>query len=66
MIAVRFTADRGSRKAGDVVRFDDASAAHIVAEGVAEYADAAVDPVPVEQSPTDVEVPETASAEDGD
>lgn len=74
MIAVRFTADRGPRRAGDVVRFDDASAVHIVGEGVAEF----VDEVPsaseffgdaLPASAADFIPPEgfkLASAEDGD
>lgn len=77
MSAVRFLADRGSRRTGEVVRFDDRSAAHLVAEGAAEYVDPAPEPVvpeqvPVEVSPTGVEVPDpdpgfkTASVDDGD
>ncbi|UEA57303.1 hypothetical protein LK459_11655 [Gordonia otitidis] len=72
MIAVRFTADRGSRREGDVVRYDDASAVRIVGEGVAEF----VDDVPSaaeffgDALPTSEFTPPDgftlASAEDGD
>lgn len=70
-IAVRFVADRGSRRKGDVVRYDDTSAAHIVSEGAAEF----VEPdraSPADVTPTDYEItdPEpgfkTASVEDDD
>jgi hypothetical protein len=39
MRSIRFLHERGPRAEGDVVRFDDASAAAIVAEGAAVYAD---------------------------
>lgn len=39
MIAVEFLRDRGSRRAGDVVKYDDNSAAAIVAEGAAKFVD---------------------------
>lgn len=79
MIAVRFTADHGRRKAGDVVRYDDASAAHMVDEArVAEYLTEPAAPpqervepteprgVEVEHTPTGADAPQTASAGDGD
>lgn len=40
MIAIRFLEDRGPRRKGQVVRYDDNSAAAIVDEGAAEYVDA--------------------------
>ncbi|UAJ16190.1 hypothetical protein SEA_MALIBO_13 [Gordonia phage Malibo] len=76
MIAVRFTADHGPRSEGDVVRYDDASAAHLVDAGVAEYVDETAESQPaeveelaeveVEHTPTGAEAPQTASADDGD
>lgn len=39
MISVRFTRDRGPRQAGDVVAYDEVSAAAIVREGAAVYVD---------------------------
>lgn len=65
MISVRFTEDRGSRVKGDVVRFDDASAAYIVGEGAAEFVDVPGDVVPEEEF-TPPEGFKLASAEDGD
>lgn len=75
MIAVRFTSDHEPRREGDVVRYDDASAAHLVEAGVAEYVDdtVAARPEParapgveVEHTPTGADAPQTASASDGD
>lgn len=40
MIAVRFLEDRGPRRKGQTVRYDDNSAAAIVESGAAEYVDA--------------------------
>ncbi|WP_326600500.1 hypothetical protein [Rhodococcus sp. PD04] len=37
MIAIEFVRDRGPRAKGDVVNYDEASAAAIVAEGAAKY-----------------------------
>ncbi|WP_343466442.1 hypothetical protein AAI421_13410 [Rhodococcus aetherivorans] len=39
MISVRFTRDRGPRQSGDVVAYDEVSAAAIVREGAAVYVD---------------------------
>lgn len=70
-VAVRFVTDRGTRRVGDVVRYDDASAAHIVSEGVAEF----VEPdraTPAGDTPTGYEITDpdpgfqTASVENGD
>lgn len=81
MIAVRFTEDRGPRRAGDVVRFDDRSAARVVADGVAEYVDDVAEvrqfgqdePIrvvrvdrDVEPAEPDADTAETASADPGD
>lgn len=78
MIAVRYLVAHGRRSEGDVVRYDDASAAHLVDEaGVAAYVDETVNALPttvqettdtdveVEHTPTGAEAPQTASA-DGD
>ncbi len=77
MIAVRFTSDHEPRAKGDVVRYDDASAAHLVTKGVAEYLSEPEGPrgpvepagtggVEVEHTPTGADAPQTASADDGD
>ncbi len=46
MIRIRFTKDRGNRKAGDIWLYDEVSAAAVIDEGSAEFADA-----PPEQAP---------------
>lgn len=69
-VAVRFVTDRGSRRNGDVVRYDDASAAHIVSEGAAEYADPVTSTPDESQARYEVTDPEpgfqTASVDSGD
>lgn len=52
-VKVKFIKDRGRRKEGDVVSYDDVSAAHIVEEGAAAY---------VDDSPVEAPVP-VATAE---
>lgn len=52
MIAIRFLEDRGRRRKGQVVRYDEVSAAAIVDEGAAEYVEAP-DAAAIEPSATD-------------
>ena len=69
-VAVRFLKDRGSRKVGDVVQYDDTSAARIVTEGAAEYVDPVASTPDTTQTGYEISDPEpgfkTASVEDGD
>lgn len=51
MIRVEFLKDRGLRQKGDVVKYDDVSAAAIVKEGAARYVDAPDSAVVAEPEP---------------
>lgn len=69
-VAVRFVTDRGSRRMGDVVRYDDASAANIVGEGAAEYVEPVANTPDITATGDEISDPDpgfqTASVENGD
>ena len=53
MIKLQFTKDRGRRRKGDIVGYDENSAQHIIAEGAAvEYGEPTTEPEAVDEAST--------------